>query len=165
MDEAGQRQDEFATAFELAFARLRSRIETACADQSEWSLGTAAGIRAAFVFAASDPDAVRALTTDALAEGKLGFAHYERLISYLRDRLVPGRAEHPGAKELPPETERALAGGLATLVSQRLEAGRQAELPSLAAEATQFALTPYLGRNRARRVAEAELPGLDASSR
>jgi hypothetical protein len=153
MDEAAQRQDGFADAFESAFARLRIRIETACASQSDWSSGTAAAIRAALEFAAGDPVAVRALTSDALAAGKPGFAHYERLISYLCSLLRPGRAEHPDAEHLPLETERALAGGVTMLVAQRVDLGRHAELPALAPEAIQFVLTPYLGIDEARQVA------------
>jgi hypothetical protein len=157
MDEAAQCQDGFAEAFEAAFGRLRIRIESACASQTDWRSGTAAGIRAALGFAAADPAAVRVLTTDALAGGKAGFAHYERMISYLCDLLLPGRAERPEAEPLPAETERALAGGVAMLVAQRVDLGRHAELSALAGEATQFVLTPYLGIDEARRVADANL--------
>ena len=154
MEEAARREDGFAEAFEPAFARLRIRLETACAGQPDWPSGTAAAIHAALEFAAADPAAVHTLTSDALAAGKPGFAHYERLISYLCDLLLPGRAERPDAKPLPKETERALAGGVAMLVAQRVDLGRHAELPALAPEATQFVLTPYLGIDEARRVAE-----------
>lgn len=153
MDEAAQRQDGFSSAFESAFAALRTRIETACAGQPDWSSGVAEGVRAALAFAAADPPAARALTTDALAAGKPGFAKYERMIAYLRGLLVAGRDEHPDAERLPGEIERALAGGIAMLVAQRLDLGREDELPDLAAEAIQFVLTPYLGIEKAKRVA------------
>ncbi len=156
MDDAAQSQDGSADAFESAFARLRIRIETACAGQGDWPAGTAAGIHAALTFAATDPAAVRVLTSDALAAGKAGFARYERLVSYLCDLLRPGR-EEGDAEHLPVETERALAGGVAMLVAQRVDLDRHAELPQLAAEATQFVLTPYLGMDEARRVAAANL--------
>jgi hypothetical protein len=153
MDEAAQRQDGFADAFESAFARLRIRLETACAGQADWPSGTAAGIRAGLEFAADDPAAVRALTGDALAAGKPGFAYYERLVSYLCDLLRPGRTACPDAERLPKETERTLAGGVAMLVAQRIDLGRHGELAALAPEAIQFVLTPYLGIDEARRVA------------
>jgi hypothetical protein len=155
MDDAARRQEGFADAFESAFARLRIRIESACAGEPDWPSGTAAGIRAALTFAAADPAAVQALTTDALAAGKEGFEHYGRLTSYLCELLVPGRAERPDAERLPRETERALAGGIAMLVAQRVDLGRHAELPALVPEATQFVLTPYLGVDEARRIARA----------
>lgn len=157
MDEAAQVQDGFADAFESAFGRLRIRVESACANQADWPSGVAAGVRAALGFAAAEPVAVRALTVDALAAGKPGYADYERMIAYLCDLLLAGRAERPDAELLPDETERALAGGIAMLVTQRVDLGRQAELPALAAEVTQFVLTPYLGIEEAKRVAAANL--------
>jgi hypothetical protein len=157
MDDAAQRQDGFADAFESAFGRLRIRIESACANQPDWPLGAAAGIHAALVFATTDPAAAKVLTVDALAAGKVGFERYERLIAYLCDLLLPGRVERPEAERLPGETEKALAGGIAMLVAQRVDLDRHAELPGLAAEATQFVLTPYLGIADAKRVAAANL--------
>lgn len=158
MDDPAQQPEEFANAFETAFVQLRLRIETACAAEPDWTSGVAAGLRVAFIFAATNPSAARALTTDALAAGKPGFAHYERLISYLRAMLVRGRAERAAAEHLPDETERALAGGIAMLVAQRIDTGRHAELPALAQEATQFVLTPYLGLAEAQRIATQHPP-------
>ena len=157
MDDAGERQDGLRDAFEEAFARLRAQIESACASEDGWAGGVAAGVRAALALAGEEPGAARALTTDALAGGKPGFARYERLIAYLRDLLARGREEAPEARALPAETERALVGGIAMLVAQRLDTGRESELPGLAAEAAQFVLTPYLGVSEARRVARQTL--------
>ena len=154
MDDAGGRQDGFPEAFESAFGRLRIRLETACAGQQDWPSGAAAAIDAALGLAAADPGAVRILITEALAGGKPGFARYERMIDYLCDLLRPGREECPGADALPKETERALAGGVAMLIAQRVDLGRQSELPALAPEAIQFVLTPYVGIDEAMRVAK-----------
>ncbi len=108
-------------------------------------------------FAAGNPAAVQVLTSDALAAGKPGFELYGQLISYLCELLVPGRAERPDAEHLPRETERALAGGIAMLVAQRIDTGKHDELPALAPEVTQFVLTPYLGIDEAKRIARAGL--------
>ena|SRR6188472_3128827 len=154
MDDAGECQDGFSEDFESAFGRLRIRLETACAGESDWPSGAAAAIGAALELAAAEPGAVSVLTTEALARGKPGFARYERLIAYLCDLLRPGRDERPEAEDLPAETERALAGGVAMLVAQRVDLGRHGELPALVPEAIQFVLTPYLGVDEARRIAE-----------
>jgi hypothetical protein len=157
MDDAAQRQDGFADAFDAAFGRLRIRVESACANQADWPSGVAAGIRAALGLATVEPVAVRVLTIDALAAGKPGYERYEQMISYLCDLLRPGRAERPDAERLPDETERALAGGVAMLVAQRVDLDRQAELPALATEVTQFVLTPYLGIDEAKRISATNL--------
>lgn len=153
MEDAARHPDDVPDSFEAAFARLRAEVETACATAPDWPSGVAAGIRAALELAASQPADARVLTTEALADGRPGFARYDRVITYLRGLLAPGRDERPDAERLPKETERALAGGIAMLVAQRLDTGAHTELPALATEATQFVLTPYLGIAEAKRIA------------
>jgi hypothetical protein len=153
MEDTAQQPDDFANAFEAAFARLQIRVETACAAEREWPAQVAAGVRAALCFAATDPASARVLTGDALAAGRDGYARYDRMLDHFGERLLPGRELRPQGERLPEIVEKAMTGGLATLVVQRLEMGREAELPALSAEAIQFVLTPYLGTEEARRIA------------
>jgi hypothetical protein len=145
--------DEFADAFESAFAHLQIRVETACASEADWPTAVAAGIRAALAYAAAEPAAAQVLTNDAMAEGKAGFARYDRMIEHFAEGLLPGRAERPDGERLPRITEKTMVGGVAMLIAQRLNFGRHKELPALASEAAQFVLTPYLGAADARQVA------------
>jgi hypothetical protein len=156
MSDAARDPDGFASTFEAAFARLQVQIETACAAEDEWPAQVAAGTRAALDFAAADPGAAQVLTNDALAAGREGYARYDRMLSHFGERLLPGRALSPEGERLPEIIEKAMTGGIAMLIAQRLDMGRAAELPALAEEATQFVLTPYLGTEEARRVAAAE---------
>ncbi len=153
MNEPAHHSEGFAGAFDSAVARLQVRIESACVSEAAWPAQVAAGIRAALAFAASDPAAARTLTTEALAGGRAGYERYDRMISHLSEWLLPGRELQPQGKRLPEITEKAMVGGVAMLVAQRVDLGRHAELPELAPEAIQFALTPYLGTEEARRVA------------
>jgi hypothetical protein len=151
---SGARQpDDFAFAFDSAFAALQVRLETACAAAPEWPERVAAGIRAAFEWVAAEPAAAQLLTNDALAGGSAGFERYERMIAYVAELLAPGREQAGHGERLPEITERAMASGVAMLVAQRLSLGQEAELPAIAGEAIQFVLTPYLGGTEARRVA------------
>lgn len=152
---AGQ-PDDFAFAFDSAFAALQVRIESACGGAEGWPAGVAAGVRAAFAWVAAEPVAAQLLTNDALAGGSAGFERYERMITYIAELLVPGRAEAGHGGRLPEITERAMASGVVMLVAQRLSLGQQAELPAIAGEAIQFVLTPYLGGAEARRVAASD---------
>jgi hypothetical protein len=153
MNDTTQDPDDFANAFERAFALLQIRVETACAAQSDWPAQVAAGVRAALDFAAAEPVAARALTNDAFAAGGAGYARYERMLTYLGERLLPGRNLHPEGEQLPEIVEESMVGGLTTLVAQRLDRGGEAELPGLAEEAIQFLLAPYVGAEEARRLA------------
>lgn len=153
MSGSAQQPDEFAHAFDSAFAELQVRIESACAPAGEWPAGVAAGVRAAFEWVAAEPRAAQLLTNEALAAGRPGFERYERMVGYVAGLLEPGREWPPHGERLPEITERAMASGVAMLVAQRLSLHREAELPAVVPEAVQFVLTPYLGSAVARRVA------------
>ena len=154
MDDSAHINEDFPAAFEASFARFQVRVEEACAGQTEWSWRVAAAMRAGFEFAAADPIGASLLTKEALAAGPDGIARHQRLLAYIADGLSPGRGEAPGnGRALPDLTERAVAGGIVTLVSERLERGRAADLPAVVSQAIQFALTPYLGAEEARRIA------------
>jgi hypothetical protein len=153
MDESAHPHDDFPAAFEASFARFQVRVEGACTRRADWPVKVAAAIRAGFEFAAADPASASVLTREALAAGPDGIARHQRLLAYIGAGLTRGREQGPNAQRLPELTERALAGGMVTLVAERLERDRLAELPLLAPQAVQFALTPYLGAAAARRVA------------
>lgn len=153
MGEGARQPDDFSVAFDSAFAALQVRIESACVAAGAWPEGVADGIRAAFEWVAAEPRAAQLLTNDALAGGSAGFERYERTIAYVAELLRPGRERATHGERLPEITERAMASGVAMLVGQRLSMGREAELPDLSGEATQFVLTPYLGSAEARRIA------------
>jgi AcrR family transcriptional regulator len=153
MDEVTDPQDDFAASFEAAFGRLQVRVETACAAPGPWTERVVEGVRQGLRFAASEPVAANVLTNEAQAHGGDGLARYDRLLDYVAGLLEPGREEGEHGPLLPEVTERAIAGGVATIVANRVDRGREGELPGLAPEVIQFVLTPYLGAEEARRIA------------
>lgn len=153
MEGVGESAEDFISAFETAFARLQIAVEEASARHRDWPSAIAAAIRAGLEFAATEPAAANVLTIEALGGGPDGIARHRRLTTYIAEAFALGRAEHPDGDELPQVTEQALAGGLLLLVAERLIAAAAAELPALAPEAIEFALTPYLGTEEARRIA------------
>lgn len=157
MDGRAQQPEDFATAFESAFARLQVLLETACRGDGPWTQRASVAIRQALEFAARDPEAANVLTNGSLAEGVDGVERYERLMTYLAGLLKAGRTESRYGANLPPTTERSIAGGVATIVANRVDRDRAGELPGLVAEVVQFVLTPYLGTEEARRLARGDL--------
>jgi len=153
MEDVQKPREDFASAFEAAFARLQVALLEACRRQGDWPAKTGAGIAAGMEFAAADPAAAAVLTNEAMAEGADGHARYERLVTYLSERLAQGREERAEDELLPVITERAMAGAVLTLIAQRVDQGKASELPALAPEVIQFVLTPYLGGDEARRLA------------
>lgn len=163
MTPAERLSDDFDHTFTAALVSLQAAIDRACRavasqeDGADWSCQAAAAIRAGFEWAAVSPEAARVLTTEALAGGPDRIARYHRLLDDLAYRLAAGRELCPESAELPMITERALVGGLCSFVAQHLDTGRIDELPSLARDAIRFVLTPYVGQERARQVAEASV--------
>jgi len=155
MDGRAEQPRDFASAFEGAFAHLQVMLEMVCVGGDPWHERVRIAVRQALDFAAEDPAAAGVLTNAALAQGGDGLERYERLMAYLAGLLEPGRAESRHGADLPPLTERSLAGGVATIVANRIERGRAEELPGLVPEVVQFILTPYMGTEEARRIAMA----------
>lgn len=156
MSEAGEVS---GSSFESAFASLRVCVLMTCQIDEDWPTKVAAGVRAAFDFAVADAEAARVLTTTALAGGADGIARHERLIGYFAEWLYPGRNESSNGEILPEVMERALVGGILTLVAHRLKDGKEEELPTLVPEAVEFVLTPYLGAEEAHRVGVTQSAG------
>jgi hypothetical protein len=160
MDGRAEQPEDFAGAFESAFARLQVLLEMACVGGGSWPERVKVAVRQGLEFSAAEPAAVKVLTTGALANGLDGLERYERLMSFLAGLLEAGRAESPHGADLPATTERSLAGGIATIVANRIDRRRPGELPGLIAEVVQFVLTPYFGTEEARRMATAaDWPG------
>jgi hypothetical protein len=153
MEDIGHPPDDFGAAFEASFARFQIRVEEACATQSEWPWKIAAAIRAGFEFAVEDPAGASLLTRDALAAGPDGIARHQRLLTYIAEWFAAGRDEGAEGQGLPELTERAVAWSIVMLVAERLEQARLAELPAIAPQAVEFALTPYVGAATAKRIA------------
>jgi hypothetical protein len=146
--------DDFASDFETAFARLQVRVETACAAQIAWPERVAAAIHAALGFAAAHPDDAGLLTNDAMAAGREGFKRYNRMLDHFAQGLRAGRDERPHGHDLPPITDQAMVGGLASLIARRLNSrAAVSQLPALGPDAIQFVLTPYLGAEAAKGIA------------
>jgi hypothetical protein len=144
---------DFPAEFEAALARLRFVLAEAYRVPGPEPERVAAAIRAGFAFASNNPATVLVLTSGALSQGPYGAVRQGDLLARaarVLARCRAGRAENAG---LPATTERALVGGLATMVAQRLDTGRAEELPALAPQAVEFVLTPYLGAEGARRLA------------
>ncbi len=146
--------DDFARDFETAYAKFQGVVETAYATEADWPMQAAAAIRTALEFAAEDPISAHVLTVESLAQGSGDFAH-RRPVEHLARLLAAGRNAHPEGETLPNLLEDALAGGIFMLMVQRLERGDVETLVVLIPDAIEFALTPYVGRDRARDVAAA----------
>lgn len=139
--------------FDAARTQLRAAVDAACEREPDWPRGAAAAIAAVLDLGASRPALMRALTVDVFDDGFLGAQRYRRLVESYAPRLAEGREESAAGEMLPSIIEEALIGALTQSVSEAVQTGREATLPGLAPELTEFVLTPYIGAAEAKRIA------------
>jgi AcrR family transcriptional regulator len=141
-------------AHELAFNRLAGELVGACGTEREWGEKVAAGLGAAIEFAARTPHDGRLLLIDAVAADPVLASRVLASNDFYVGLLRNGREHCPRAAELPELTERALIGAVTSVIGARLMSGQTDRLAELHPQLTELVLLPYLGAEKARRVAE-----------
>jgi hypothetical protein len=100
MNDTTQHPDDFANAFESAFARLQVAVEEACAREAAWPAKIAAAIAAALEFALADPAAARTLTLAAPVQIPKGTRrHHRNLPAHYRLSAKVGGTIEKGSDE------------------------------------------------------------------
>jgi AcrR family transcriptional regulator len=147
----------FYAAFDSAIERIREQIRTACRRHGEdgWPPRVKDALSSLVAVLAADP----ALATISLVEGlRAGPAMYDRYQAALEGFvgcLRQGAPPAPGGEEVPRATDEAIVGGIAALLGRRVLAGETAAIAELGPQVVEFALTPYLGTDEARRIVSA----------
>jgi AcrR family transcriptional regulator len=98
---------------------------------------------------AGNPDGARVLVVEMLGAGPEAGERQRAALALFTSLVEQGRAISGETEHLPPQTSEAIVGGIASIVHRRVLQGSTAELPSLHADLTYFALLPYLGHDRA----------------
>jgi AcrR family transcriptional regulator len=145
----------FIAAYDTVMADLRERVAEAFEREDEWPGAVRAGIAAMLGYLASEPHLARLSMVEALVAGPAVVERYDAAIQSLVPYLQAGRdgCSPEVLARLTPTTEEALVGGMVSLISRRIFAGRTDELESLLPDLVEFTLTPYLGSAEAARVA------------
>jgi AcrR family transcriptional regulator len=145
----------FVSAYDTVMAQLRERIASAFDEQEEWPQAVRAGLSAMLAFLAAEPNLARLAMVEALVAGPVVVERYDAAIQGLVPYFKAGREGRPKKvlDRLSPSTEEALVGGMVSLISRRIIAGRTAELESLLPDLVEISLTPYIGSAEAAKVA------------
>jgi AcrR family transcriptional regulator len=145
----------FVAAYEAVMGVLRDRVSRAFEEAADWPHGIRDGIRAMLQFLAAEPQLARLCMVEALVAGPVVVERYDAAIESFVPYFRAGR-EGRSPKvlaSLSPTTEEALAGGMVSLISRRIIAGRATELGELLPDLVEFTLTPYLGSAAAAKIA------------
>jgi AcrR family transcriptional regulator len=145
----------FLAAYDTVMAQLRERVGHAFAEEDDWPHAVRAGLAAMLRFLVAEPNLARLCMVEALVAGPVVVARYDSAIQSLVPYFKAGREGRSRAvlARLSPSTEEALIGGVMSLLSRRIIAGKTAELESLLPDLVEFTLTPYLGSDEAAKVA------------
>lgn len=151
------KDDCFYAAYDSAIERIREQVLAACRRHADepWPPRVRDALSALLAALAADP----ALATLSLVEGlRAGPGMYDRyqtalegFVACLRDGAPPA----PGGGEVPRATDEAIVGGIAALLGRRVQAGQTAAIAELLPQVAEFALTPYVGTEEARRIVSA----------
>ena len=146
----------FVAAYEAVMGELRERVSEAFDEEEEWPQAIKAGIGAMLEFLASEPNLARLCMVEALVAGPVVVERYDAAIQSFVPYFKEGReGRSPEVlSRLSPTTEEALVGGMVSLISRRIIAGKTAELEDLLPDLVEFTLTPYLGSAEAAEIAK-----------
>jgi AcrR family transcriptional regulator len=151
----GSKDECFVAAYDTVMKQLGERVDAAFNEIDDWPHAVRASIAAMLAFLAAEPNLARLCMVEALVAGPVVVDRYDAAIQGLVPYLAAGReGRSPEVLErLSPTTEEALVGGMVSLVSRRIIAGRTAELEQLLPDLVEFTLTPYIGNTEAAKIA------------
>jgi AcrR family transcriptional regulator len=147
------KEDCFLAASELAAKEALRRVVDAAVEVETWPARVEAGLAAFLDYVASEPALARTCIVEALSAGPAAVHRYERSVQAFVPLFRMGRKVSPHGRQLPSTIEEAVVGGIFWVIYQRLVSGDGEQIAELLPELVEFALTPYLGPDVARRAA------------
>jgi AcrR family transcriptional regulator len=145
----------FVAAYDTVMAELRERVSEGFEEANDWPHAVRSGIGAMLTFLAAEPQLARLSMVEALVAGPVVIEHYDAAIQSFVPYFSSGREGRPPEvlARLSPTTEEALVGGMVSLISRRIIAGKAEDLEELLPDLVEFTLTPYLGSQEAAKIA------------
>lgn len=145
----------FVTAYDDAVERLRGEVLSACASHRNWADGVCAALAAALGFLAGEPARANLLLVEGLRAGPGVYDRFQMALQSFVPYLRDGAPAVTVTGQAPEAIDEAVVGGIASLLGRRVLAGETERLEEFFPEIAEFALTPYLGTAKARRIVSA----------
>jgi len=140
----------FLAAYEMVDDHVRASMLAAGDPAAPWPEQVKSRLGALLEVLSRDLAVARFYLTEPLAAGGEISARYRDAMQLLAETIRPQQGPADSDVEV---RDQVLMGGIATLIARRLKAGEVAHLPELLPDLTELALTPYAGREEARRLA------------
>ncbi len=143
----------FLAAQEFALDEALRRVVEAAGEHEGWPERVDAGLAAFLGYIAAEPALARACIVEAVSAGPASLLRYEESMESFIPLLRIGRKASPRGAELPETLEELVVGGIFWLIYQHIVRGETEQIEDLRPQLVEFALTPYLGAEAARRPA------------
>jgi AcrR family transcriptional regulator len=147
------KEELFLAAFDAVIAHLEELIAAAVRPVPDWPGRVIVALRAALDFFAAEPDLARLCLIEPFTASPAIATRFRNVVVSCIPYLQPGRAERAEAAALPESTEDSILGGLIALTARSILAGDRDSLEELLPDLIDFALSPYLGPERAKELA------------
>jgi AcrR family transcriptional regulator len=143
----------FLAAFDLVADHLHEVICAAVAPQPDWPHQVIAAIRTSLDFFTANPDLARLVLLESVSATPTLAIRFRQAVLAAAAPLARGREELPDRDSLLPEAESSILGGMVSLAQRSIITGETDKLADLLPDLTEFALSPYLGLDRALEIA------------
>lgn len=140
-------------AFDAFLDRLLLEVSAVCEAEEEWPEKVRAAVGTALSYLAEISNVARVFVVEATGASLAAAERQLVALESFAAMLASGRLIYSRAAQLPAPTERALVGGIASIVSGHLLAEEPQALSALEPALSELVLIPYLGQEEARRVA------------
>lgn len=151
----GSKEQGLVAAQDAFLDRLWLEVLDACEGPGEWPVRVRAAVSSLIASLVEASALARVFAVEATSAS---FAAAERQLAVLdafAKLLQQGRRDYPAASSLPEVTERAVVGGIASIISRFLLAEEPQALAALGPELVELILVPYVGPEQAHRIARA----------
>ncbi|HEY6730096.1 MAG TPA: TetR/AcrR family transcriptional regulator [Solirubrobacterales bacterium] len=151
----GTKEQGLVAAQDAFLERLWLDVLDACEAVEDWPVKVRAALRSVIASLVEASALARVFAVEATAAS---FAAAERQLAILdgfANMLRGGRQLYPAASALPSITERAMVGGIASIISGYLLAEEPQALSTLEPDLVELILIPYIGPDQAHRIAHA----------
>jgi AcrR family transcriptional regulator len=142
----------FLAAYDDAVERLRGEVLEACGEDGEWADGVCAAVAAALAFLVREPARANLLLVEGLRAGPGIYERFQEAVQGFVPHLAENAPAPASSGPSPDAIDEAVVGGIASLLSRRVLAGETAKLERFFPDVAEFALTPYVGSEEARRI-------------
>jgi AcrR family transcriptional regulator len=142
----------FLAAYDDSVERIRDAALGACGERRDWADGVCTALARMLSFLAREPARANLVLVEGLRAGPRIYDRFQKAVHSFVPVLADGAPAPAGSGSSPEAIDEAVVGGIASLLARRVLAGEADRLERFFPDLAEFALTPYVGTEEARRI-------------